>query len=804
MIVAADVDLGRRWRTAIKHKIRKEEFPMGKGNRNRSNNAEAALTASKKNKQPQKKDNTNRILAVVLIVIAAVVVVSIAASFLSDSGLIRRNRILLKSQTGKFDVNQQMVTYLAWEEMFSTFQATYGNYVSSGQITSSTYSDEYEFALYTAQYFISENLGEVVKDMQEDLLGCVAVCDYAYNQGIRLDEREEASIDSVIANLKSINSSYYNPYGTLNQFLDTFVGSGIKESDVRKALKMTRLYSKFVEQMEDDYENSILPEELQTYIEEHKSEFYKTDVLQYIADEDFIKELVNCKTTEEFREKSLGHFFDKNYETLFNKHTVVQTAKDELASYKGITNSESGNALDDKLNELKFDAVKSIGKDDESYPQTVRDWLFGSKRTQCDSVLLETSANGVYLLSYYSEKAADTSTTEVLARIKHFDLSDGVSYEGNENFKAEMRAEFISSDEDKGSDKYYTLTGRAEKLQAQLQAAIDADNGNGHTNVTDFFDEYQQYNPTELEFQIDAADDLPEDILQDIKGNDVKTKERSCHFIGASEDDSFGYIYYIKKADDLNEKYTIIYMGIDNDVYYAVLNDIQSTLDDEFAFETTISYSKPKDDGTYTKVSEWLFLDGRKENDVAYFVTQETDEDTKEQKDVFTAYMVTGTPMYINHGDVVNGGFAIFTKEESANAALEALNGLTGVPLRNEFEALNSSSTTYDSSLEQSQTDTYHQNLTDWFFSDERKANDYAVVSAGGKYYVCVYFGTMDMADRTAKDGLINDRVKADVDALTSVLDKNGEPIYKINERVLAKFKVMSTSTTEESTTAAA
>ncbi len=779
---------------------------MGKGNRNRSNNAEATLTAPKKNK-PQKKDNSNRILATVLIVIAVIVVVSIAASFLSDSGLIRRNRILLKSQTGKFDVNQQMVTYLAWEEMFSTFQSTYGTYVSSGQITSSTYTDEYEFALYTAQYFISENLGSVVKDMKSDLLGCVAVCDYAYSQGLRLDDREQASIDAVIENLKSINTSYYNPYGSLNQFLNTFVGSGIKESDVRKALNMTRLYSKFVEQLEDDYENSVLPEELKAYIEEHKSEFYKTDVLQYIADEDFIKELVNCKTTDEFREKALGHFFDKNYETLFNKHTVVQTAKDELASYKGITNSESGNALDDKLNELKFDAVKSIGKNDENYPQSVRDWLFNSKRAQCDSVLLETASNGVYLLSYYSEKAADTETTEVLARIKHFELSNGESYEGDDSFKAAMRAEFISNAEDKGSDKYDTLSERAEKLQAQLKAAVEADNGNGHTNVTAFFDEYKKYNPTEFSFQIDDSTKtklLPEDILHDMQGNDTKTKERSFHFIVASEDDSFGYIYYVKKADTLNEEYTIIYMGIDNDVYYAILNDIQSTMDDEFSFEATMSYSAPKEDGTYTKVSEWLFMNGRKENDVAYFVTQETDEDTKEKKDVFTAYMVIGTPMYINHGDVVNGGFAIFTKEENAKAALETLEGLTGVPLRNEFEALNSSSTTYDSSLEQSQTDTYHRSLTEWFFSEERKANDYAMVSAGGKYYVCVYFGTMDMADRTAKDGLINDRVKADVEALSSVLDKNGEPIYQINERVLAKFKVMSTSTTEESTTAAA
>lgn len=770
---------------------------MGKGNRNRSSNAEATLTASKKNKQ-QKKDRSSLILSAVLIVIAVAVVVSITASFLSDSGFIRRNRILLKSQTGKFDVNQQMVTYLAWEEMFSAFQSTYGTYVSSGQVSTSTYSDEYEFALYTAQYFISENLGSVVADMEEDLLGCVAVCDYAYSQGMRLDEREQASIDSVIENLKTINSTYYNPYGTLNQFLSTFVGSGIKESDVRDALEMTRLYSKFVEQLEDGYENSVLPEELQTYIEEHKSEFYKTDVLQYIADEDFIKELVNCKTTEEFREKALGHFFDQNYKTLFNKYTVVQTAKDELAAYQGITNSESGNALDDKLNELKFEPVQGINKDDENYPESVRTWLFNSKRVQCDSVLLETANYGIYLLSYYSDEAAGADTTEVLARIKHFDLSDGVSYEGNENFKAEMRAEFISNATDKGSEQYDTLEEKAEKLQEQLKAAIEADNGNGHSNVLSFF---EQYNATEFSFQIDDTTKtslLPENLFNDMKGNSDHTQERSYSFVIDSEDDPVGYIYYVKSADNLNEEYTILYLEIENDIYYSILDDIQSTMDDEFSFEVTMSYSKPNDDGSYTKISEWLFLDGRKENDVAYFVTQETDEDTEEEHDVFTAYMVTGTPMYIDHEDVVNGGFAIFTKEETAQAALETLKGLTGVPLKNEFEALNASSVVYDSGLDASQTDPYHLNLTEWFFSEERQVNDCAIVSAGGKYYVCVYFGTMDSADRTAKDGLINDRVQADVDTLVSVLDKNGEPVYKINERVLNKMKVFETTTVEE------
>ena len=206
----------------------------------------------------------------------------------------------------------------------------------------------------------------------------------------------------------------------------------------------------------------------------------------------------------------------------------------------------------------------------------------------------------------------------------------------------------------------------------------------------------------------------------------------------------------------------------------------------------------------YTKVAEWLFLDGRKANDAAYFVTQKTDDVTKEKYDVYTAYMVTGTPMYIVHEDVVNGGFATFKKEEDAKKALESLNGLTGIVLRNDFEALkDAQSIVYDSSLDEGQTDAYHIYLTDWMFSADRKANDCQIVSAGDKFSVCVYFGTMDSADRTAKDGIINDRVKAEVDKLAAAVDENGKPIYQINERIIEKMNAFEETGTETVTLAA-
>jgi hypothetical protein len=324
------------------------------------------------------------------------------------------------------------------------------------------------------------------------------------------------------------------------------------------------------------------------------------------------------------------------------------------------------------------------------------------------------------------------------------------------------------------------------------------------TNVTEFF---KPLSPTEFTFQIDdtaKTNLLPDEIFRSIQGDISQNVKGNYKYVGASEDNTTGYIYYFKAADQNAEEYTIIYITVNCDIYYTIYDDIQSTLDEEFAFNTTMSYSKPKDDGSYTKVAEWLFLDGRKEGDAAYFVTKKTDEETKEETDVFTAYMVKGTPMYITHEDVVNGGFASFKKEEDAKKALESLKGLTGVPLRNDFKLLDGAqSMVYDTSLDEGQTDTYHLYLTDWMFSADRKANDCEIVSAGGKYYVCVYFGTMDSADRTAKDGIINDRVKAEVDKLAAAVDKDGKPIYQINDRIIEKFNAFEETGTETVTLAA-
>ena len=61
----------------------------------------------------------------------------------------------------------------------------------------------------------------------------------------------------------------------------------------------------------------------------------------------------------------------------------------------------------------------------------------------------------------------------------------------------------------------------------------------------------------------------------------------------------------------------------------------------------------------------------------------------------------------------------------------------------------------------------------------------------------------MDSADRTAKDGIINDRVKAEVDKLAAAVDENGKPIYQINERIIEKMNAFEETGTETVTLAA-
>ena len=79
---------------------------MGKGSRNRQRHVQEQLNSSaRQNKQAKKAPKW--LTPLISILLAAVILVGLIASVLTNSGIIYRNRIIVESKTGNYDITQQ-------------------------------------------------------------------------------------------------------------------------------------------------------------------------------------------------------------------------------------------------------------------------------------------------------------------------------------------------------------------------------------------------------------------------------------------------------------------------------------------------------------------------------------------------------------------------------------------------------------------------------------------------------------------------------------------------------------------------
>ena len=102
-------------------------------------------------------------IALLVAVLAGIVVAAII-----NSGSVLRGRIIVESKTGKFDINQQMATFILWQAMYQQgynewineyYTSLYtGSSSSSSGIDFKTYTSPDTYALTVASYYTKEVL----------------------------------------------------------------------------------------------------------------------------------------------------------------------------------------------------------------------------------------------------------------------------------------------------------------------------------------------------------------------------------------------------------------------------------------------------------------------------------------------------------------------------------------------------------------------------------------------------------------------------------------------------------------------
>ena len=143
---------------------------MGKGSRNRQLHQQEKIDHPEKYKK--KRQAPKWLSPLIGIVLVVAIVVGAVAGIISSNGIIQRNRIILESQSGKFDVNQNMATFIAWQSLYYN-ASMYWTYCSYGLIedtygiTKSYTVDQY--ALTVAQSSLDTELRNSIDNVLESI-----------------------------------------------------------------------------------------------------------------------------------------------------------------------------------------------------------------------------------------------------------------------------------------------------------------------------------------------------------------------------------------------------------------------------------------------------------------------------------------------------------------------------------------------------------------------------------------------------------------------------------------------------------
>lgn len=288
-----------------------------------------------------KKKISGKDLGIKIFLIATVVIIIAAIGFnmITSSGLLLHSFKPMTSEN--YTVNAAMMNYF-YKTSYYGFVNQMGDYLSYFGLDTSRPLDKQTYAegMTWHDYFLDSTVAQV-----EEML---VLAESARAEGVELDEEEIATLDETIASIASTAAAYNYP--SASAFLAAQYGAGIKEKDVRAAMELSALATKYSQKISDGIE--VSEDEINTYFEENRESYTYVDLRQFsfaateaetanATDEEktqimaALKEkadaLAACKTPEEF-DAYLTEYMKSNVPE--GKEITEENIADNIASTK--------------------------------------------------------------------------------------------------------------------------------------------------------------------------------------------------------------------------------------------------------------------------------------------------------------------------------------------------------------------------------------------------------------------------------------------------------------------------------------
>ncbi len=756
---------------------------MGKGKRNRQlhfedkqANPEKYQVKPRKNPKPLPK----WVVPLVSILLVVVIVGAIVANIIINSGVIFRGRVLVESQSGEYDLNQQMAAFILWQNMYQSsyyewYYTSWGMYEDTYGITK-TYSSALDYGVNAATYYATQAMRDGIDSISDYLVELVAGADAGVKAGLVLDEQDEAEIASMMTWLDSVRSGCQFTFGySMSKFLTECIGTGVKESDIEDASRLLAMYTKYSNYKKLDLDSDATVDLVNDFIVRNPSGMYKTSYRYFNTQDKILAEkLAACKTFDDFNSTAIDIVMNNKYKDLFND----QTAGKDANADKSKLNGKKGTELTAALTQLGI-TTSEIVKSNNSFDTSVKSWLFASARKDGD-IGVVLGKNSAFLIYLEKAPAGTGDAAKVTAGWKSYSYSDYTAQ--GEGFEEQLKKDLLA-----GST---TFADSADKLAA---AALKAFKDGTEKMPTDAV----KVNTTK---PLDKNDTntAPTAILDVIYATGAKVEKGNFY---QANNAGVSYVAEILSVDGTN--FQIAYKAYNDTFYYSLFRAMKEYVEDVYpAAAQTLAHPETT---TKDTVNEWLCestftaatddtpasrVFARKKDDIKYFTTTKTGSDNKEIT-TYSVYIVT-SPMTKNDSKEANvyGGYLQFEKLEDAQAALDSVKNKKGFDLWNAFGVL--STTTGEGEKAETVTATVEtdiasssisdDNLKKWLFDSARKTDDTALIDANTGYYVAYYITSDEEWFREGKDKWISHELSENMKQL--VEDGN----YKMDEKILDKL----------------
>ncbi|MBQ8732174.1 MAG: peptidylprolyl isomerase [Oscillospiraceae bacterium] len=353
---------------------------MGKGDRKRIQREinrikEEERLAALKQKKKKRNIGITITAAVLAVVVGASATLIAIRQIDANNGTTLRNTISISSENVK--VNNAVMTYF----FNSTFNNILNYYYNMGLTDMSQLGLDVTRSLKKQTYSGTQTWFDyILSSTKTNVEEMVLLAEAAHAKNLTLDDEDKATIDE---NIKTMKETAEKGGMDFARYLSNNFGTGVKEEDVRSAMELSALATKYQDQFMDGLEYS--DEDINKYFDENKNTYTFVDYLSYTFKADI-------KTGATDDEKKAAKEAAKKLADEAAKCTTKEAFEAHMKTYlKDVA----------KVAEDKLDAeIEKLLTEEGSYTKgDFGDWAFGKDTAiNTTKVVAGTDSYTVYLL----------------------------------------------------------------------------------------------------------------------------------------------------------------------------------------------------------------------------------------------------------------------------------------------------------------------------------------------------------------------------------------------------------------------